>query len=82
MPSATDSATCVVRASVDDHAAVLVSVTDSGTEQPQLLPPDPRRIGGVGLRIVDEVAASWGVLAIPWRQDGMGDHRPTRLKGV
>ena len=33
----------VVRASVDDHTAVRVSVTDSGAEQPRLLPPDPRR---------------------------------------
>ncbi len=55
----------VVRASVDEHAAVRVSVTDSGAEQPQLLPPDPRRIGGVGLRIVDELAASWGVSRFP-----------------
>ena len=65
----------VVRASVDDQTAVCVSVTDSGAEQPRLLPPDPRRLGGVGLRIVDDIAASWGVVAIPRRQDGVGRHR-------
>ena len=55
----------VVRASLDDETAVRVSVTDSGAEQPRLLPPDPRRLGGVGLRIVDDIAASWGVSRFP-----------------
>ena len=55
----------VVRASVADDSAVRLSVTDSGTEQPRLLPPDPQRIGGLGLRIVDDVAQSWGVATFP-----------------
>jgi anti-sigma regulatory factor (Ser/Thr protein kinase) len=55
----------VVRASVEPPSAVHVSVTDSGPELPTLLPPDPTRIGGVGLRIVDELAASWGVAPFP-----------------
>lgn len=55
----------VVRASIDGDASVRVSVTDSGPEQPKLLPPNPRRIGGVGLRIVDDVAAAWGVARFP-----------------
>ena len=55
----------VVRASIEELTSVRVSVTDSGPEQPTLLPLDPTRIGGVGLRIVDELAGSWGVAPFP-----------------
>jgi anti-sigma regulatory factor (Ser/Thr protein kinase) len=55
----------VLRASVDQDASVRLSVTDSGPEQPRLLPADPHRIGGVGLRIVDDLARSWGVSTFP-----------------
>ena len=55
----------VVRTSIEEPTSVRLSVTDSGPEQPTLLPLDPTRIGGVGLRIVDEVAASWGVVPFP-----------------
>ncbi len=55
----------VVRASIEELTSVRVSVTDSGPEQPTLLPPNPTRIGGVGLRIVDELAGSWGVAPFP-----------------
>jgi anti-sigma regulatory factor (Ser/Thr protein kinase) len=55
----------VLRASIETPSAVRVSVTDSGPELPTLVPPDPTRIGGVGLRIVDELAASWGVAPFP-----------------
>lgn len=55
----------VVRASIEEPTSVRVAVTDSGPEQPTLLPPNPTRIGGVGLRIVDEIARSWGVAPFP-----------------
>jgi hypothetical protein len=39
-----------------------VEVADLSTRVPALPPrPDPGTVGGFGLRIVDEVAASWGV---------------------
>jgi anti-sigma regulatory factor (Ser/Thr protein kinase) len=54
----------VVRAGIDD-GAVQLSVTDWGAELPALQPVDPSRIGGLGLRIVDEVSAAWGVAPFP-----------------
>ena len=55
----------VIRASIDAEGAVQMSVTDSGDELPALLPADPTRIGGLGLRVVDQLAARWGVAAFP-----------------
>jgi anti-sigma regulatory factor (Ser/Thr protein kinase) len=55
----------VVRASVDGDGAVQVSVTDSGDELPAIQPADPTRIGGLGLRIVDELTSQWGVASFP-----------------
>jgi anti-sigma regulatory factor (Ser/Thr protein kinase) len=55
----------VVRASVDADGAVQLSVTDSGDEQPMLQPIDPERIGGLGLRIVEQLASAWGVAPFP-----------------
>jgi anti-sigma regulatory factor (Ser/Thr protein kinase) len=46
-------------------AEVQVSVTDSGDGEPRLLPPDPGRIGGLGLVVVSQVAAAWGVAPFP-----------------
>jgi anti-sigma regulatory factor (Ser/Thr protein kinase) len=54
----------VVRAGVDE-GAVQLSVTDWGTELPALQPVDPSRVGGLGLRIVDEVSTAWGVAPFP-----------------
>jgi anti-sigma regulatory factor (Ser/Thr protein kinase) len=54
----------VTRSSVADHQVVL-SVTDSCGDLPTMLPPDATRIGGMGLRVVDEVADAWGVAAFP-----------------
>jgi anti-sigma regulatory factor (Ser/Thr protein kinase) len=54
----------VVRASLDG-GAVSLSVTDSGQEQPTMLPRDPHRIGGLGLHIVDGLSSRWGVAAFP-----------------
>ena len=42
-----------------DH--VLVEVLDQSPEEPQLLPLDPDRPGGNGLRLVQALARQWGV---------------------
>ncbi len=55
----------VVRAAVETDGAVLLSVTDSSDELPALQPADPLRVGGLGLRIVDEVSTTWGVAPFP-----------------
>jgi anti-sigma regulatory factor (Ser/Thr protein kinase) len=55
----------VVRATVDGGREVHLAVTDAGPELPTLLDPDPERLGGVGLRIVDELALRWGTSAFP-----------------
>jgi anti-sigma regulatory factor (Ser/Thr protein kinase) len=40
-----------------------IAVTDPGSElEPGLLPPDPARPGGFGLRLVDEISSAWGVV--------------------
>jgi anti-sigma regulatory factor (Ser/Thr protein kinase) len=44
---------------------VQVSVTDSGDGEPRMLPPDPDRVGGLGLVVVDRVSAEWGVAPFP-----------------
>ena len=54
----------VLRASLA-AAEVQVAVTDSGDGEPRLLPPDPERIGGLGLVVVSQVAAAWGVAPFP-----------------
>jgi anti-sigma regulatory factor (Ser/Thr protein kinase) len=55
----------VVRAAIDDDGAVQLSVTDSGDEQPAMQPIDPTRVGGLGLRIVDQLSVAWGVAPFP-----------------
>jgi anti-sigma regulatory factor (Ser/Thr protein kinase) len=55
----------VVRGSLSGATKVQVSVTDSGPELPHVQPIDPDRVGGVGLHIVQEVAAHWGVSPFP-----------------
>jgi anti-sigma regulatory factor (Ser/Thr protein kinase) len=54
----------VLRAALSP-AEVQLSVTDSGDGEPRLLPPDPERIGGLGLVVVSQVAGAWGVAAFP-----------------
>ena len=39
---------------------VLVEVLDGSPEQPMVLPPDPRRVGGRGLLLVAALAQDWG----------------------
>lgn len=55
----------VVRAALEHDGALQLSVTDSGDELPALQPADPTRVGGLGLRIVDELSSAWGVAAFP-----------------
>jgi anti-sigma regulatory factor (Ser/Thr protein kinase) len=55
----------VVRAAIDPDGAIQLSVTDSSDDLPKMLPADPARIGGLGLRIVDQLAAAWGVASFP-----------------
>jgi anti-sigma regulatory factor (Ser/Thr protein kinase) len=54
----------VTRSSIDERE-LRVSVTDSGNELPQALPLDPTRVGGLGLFVVEQVAAEWGVAPFP-----------------
>ena len=55
----------VVRAALERDGALQLAVTDAGNELPALQPGDPTRVGGLGLRIVDELSAAWGVAAFP-----------------
>jgi len=55
----------VVRAEIDAERAIQLSVTDASDRLPALQAVDPRRVGGLGLRIVDQVASDWGVSPFP-----------------
>jgi anti-sigma regulatory factor (Ser/Thr protein kinase) len=55
----------VVRAVADGDDEIHVAVTDASADMPVLLAPDPERVGGVGLRIVDELALRWGTSPFP-----------------
>lgn len=40
-----------------------INVIDPGSRlEPRILPPDPNRLGGVGLFVVDELSEAWGVV--------------------
>jgi anti-sigma regulatory factor (Ser/Thr protein kinase) len=65
-----------VRAAIEDGELQL-SVTDSGSELPELQPIDPTRVGGLGLRIVDELSAAWGVAPFPGGKTVWATVRPT-----
>jgi anti-sigma regulatory factor (Ser/Thr protein kinase) len=54
----------VVRAALT-LGEVQLSVTDSGGGEPRMLPPEPGRVGGLGLVVVDRVTADWGVAPFP-----------------
>jgi anti-sigma regulatory factor (Ser/Thr protein kinase) len=54
-----------VRVSIEPPEVVHLAVTDSGGGQPVVQPMDPSRVGGVGLRIVADVASDWGVVRFP-----------------
>ena len=55
----------VVHASIAGDETVRVTVTDWSDESPRVLPPDPTRVGGVGLRVVEAIATAWGVAPFP-----------------
>jgi anti-sigma regulatory factor (Ser/Thr protein kinase) len=55
----------VLHASLADDGLLRLSVTDWGEGSPQVLPPDPERIGGVGLLLVDALSEAWGVATFP-----------------
>jgi anti-sigma regulatory factor (Ser/Thr protein kinase) len=55
----------VVHTSLADDGIVQIAVTDWSEEAPRLLPVDPQRVGGVGLRVVEALAKAWGVAAFP-----------------
>jgi anti-sigma regulatory factor (Ser/Thr protein kinase) len=55
----------VVRVAIDADGSLHIAVTDSGDEVPAMQPADPGRVGGLGLRIVDQLAAAWGVAPFP-----------------
>jgi anti-sigma regulatory factor (Ser/Thr protein kinase) len=42
-----------------------VEVDDANADPPVLRPVDPRRLGGMGIRIVDEVSDAWGTSRTP-----------------
>jgi anti-sigma regulatory factor (Ser/Thr protein kinase) len=69
----------VARAALDADGVVQLSVTDSGGELPAMQPIDPTRVGGLGLRIVDQLSAAWGVAPFPggktvWATLRNGEH--------
>lgn len=55
----------VVRASIDADESIQLAVTDSCDVLPAMQPPDPERLGGLGLRIVDQLSTRWGVAPFP-----------------
>jgi serine/threonine-protein kinase RsbW len=54
-----------VRASITRDGGIQLAVTDSGDGSPALQPVDHHRIGGVGLRLVNELSSGWGVARFP-----------------
>jgi anti-sigma regulatory factor (Ser/Thr protein kinase) len=55
----------VVRAVLERDGTIQIAVTDSGDELPALQPPDPERVGGLGLRIIDQLCSAWGTSPFP-----------------
>ena len=55
----------VVHAALVDDECLRLSVTDWADEVPRLLAPDPDRIGGVGLHVVERLSTEWNVAPFP-----------------
>lgn len=55
----------VVRAVLELDGTIQIAVTDSGDELPALQPVDPQRVGGLGLRIIDQLCSAWGTAPFP-----------------
>jgi anti-sigma regulatory factor (Ser/Thr protein kinase) len=43
-----------------DHHRVRVAVSDRSPAPPQVMPMEPTRVGGNGMRIIDSLASTWG----------------------
>ncbi len=48
-----------------DGRLLRLAVTDAGEALPILQSPDPTRVGGLGLQIVDQLSVDWGVSSAP-----------------
>jgi len=48
-----------------DEAGVLITVGDSSSEAPLLQPEQPLALGGRGLRMIETLAAEWGITPRP-----------------
>jgi anti-sigma regulatory factor (Ser/Thr protein kinase) len=55
----------VILVDVSADARIRVSVTDQSSRMPQRQSPGPDEPEGRGLMIVDELAANWGIDALP-----------------
>jgi anti-sigma regulatory factor (Ser/Thr protein kinase) len=55
-----DQSLCLELTSFEDH--LRIAVTDPGSQlEPHLRPADPAALGGLGLRLVDQLCSVWGV---------------------
>ena len=45
--------------------AVHVEVTDADPAEPEVQTADPTRVGGFGVRLIDQLADEWGVAPVP-----------------
>lgn len=54
-----------VAAALSGRDRLYVEVSDAGDRLPVKLAPDPMRVGGVGLQIVDRLSLDWGVTPFP-----------------
>jgi anti-sigma regulatory factor (Ser/Thr protein kinase) len=55
----------VMRVTITPERELRLAVIDSGDGIPQVQPTDTSRVGGLGLRIVEEIADEWGVSKFP-----------------
>jgi anti-sigma regulatory factor (Ser/Thr protein kinase) len=49
----------------DDREELHIGVTDASDQHPELLAVDPERVGGIGVLLLERIAARWGVAAFP-----------------
>lgn len=55
----------VLRVAIPSEREIQLAVIDAGDGTPSVQPADPSRVGGLGLRIVEELAMDWGVSKFP-----------------
>lgn len=56
-----DPATGITLSVAQAADELVVSVSDGDSRRPVVRPPDPERVGGNGMRIIDMLASAWGV---------------------